>query len=367
MTSFLTAFALLATSVAIVATYAVWLATARRRVIEPAAVAPRPRVLVVIAVYNEAPLIERKLDNLNALTYPAELLRIAIVDGGSTDSTLELIRRRGLTCIETQLRNKTAQLAEALRAFPHEPWVLVTDADAQLEPDTIERLFDVVAADAMVGVVGTRVRPVAAHELESMHWRATDWLRAREYDRASAGIVNAPCYLARRELLALPVDTIADDIHVACSAMLAGWRVGQSQSIVRELRSPRTLRALMRHKYRKADAYLREIMRFLPRARRMPSSTRAIFLWRAALLTIVPLFALAGGALLVASIALQGLWLLFAAGLLLLLPPARGAALAAMLAIVSAAALIAYPFSRQGASFPKIVQPSEYLLPDESR
>jgi hypothetical protein len=58
--------------------------------------------------------------------------------------------------------------------------------------------------------------------------------------------------------------------------------------------------------------------------------------------------------------------LLFAPLLVLLVPPARGAALAAVLAAVSAAALIAYPFSRQSASFPKILQPSEYPLPDET-
>jgi cellulose synthase/poly-beta-1,6-N-acetylglucosamine synthase-like glycosyltransferase len=352
----LLALALLGASIAIVVAYALWLVAARPRVIATVE-REATSVLVIVAVFNEAQLIERKLANLAALTYRDK--RIVIVDGGSTDATIEIVRRSGCALIETQHRNKTAQLAEALRLFAEEPWVLVTDADAELAPDTIERLFDVVASDAQVSVVGTRVRPTAAHALESMHWRATDWLRSREYDRGSAAIVAAPCYLARREFLALPDDAIADDVHVACSAMLAGRRVGHAQVTVFELRSPRSLHALLRHKFRKGDAYLREIMRFLPLAHRMPAPMRAIFLWRAALLTIVPLLAMLGGFTLLAALAMHSLWLVLAAPLLLIIPPARGAALAAVLALVSAAALINYPFSRQAASFPKILQPDE--------
>ena len=367
------AIGLLTASVAIVAAYAVWLMTSRPRIIEVRTPAEQPPVLIVVAVYDEAPLIERKLANLAALTWPRR--RIVIVDGGSTDGTIGHVRRwiashADFALVETQHRNKTAQLTEALAAYRDESWVLVTDADALLEPDTLEHLFDVVASDEKVSVVGTRVRPISAHALESLHWRATDWLRTREYDRGSAAIVAAPCYLARRELLALPHDAIADDVHVACSAMLAGRRVGQSDATVLELRSPRSLRALLKHKYRKGDAYLREIMRFLPLAARMPAPMRTIFLWRAALLTLVPLLSAIGGIALAAALVLnwgaQGVLMLLAPALLLVLPPARGAALAAVLAAVSAAALFSYPFSRQAASFPKILQPSDYPLSDET-
>lgn len=371
------AIGLLAASVAIVAAYAVWLMTSPSRVINRVIGSrtppEQPPVLIVVAVFDEAPLIDRKLANLAALTYPRR--RIVIVDGGSTDGTIGHVRRwiaahPDVALLETQLRSKTAQLNEALAVYAEESWVLVTDADALMEPDTLERLFDVAASDATVSVVGTRVRPTSAHELESLHWRATDWLRAREYDRGSAAIVAAPCYLARREHLILPHDAIADDVHVACSAMLAGRRVGQSDVTVLELRSPRSLHGLVRHKYRKGDAYLREIMRFLPLAARMPAPMRSIFLWRAALLTLVPLLSTLGSVALAAALILQwgaqGVLLLFAPALLLVIPPARGAALAAVLAAVSAAALFSYPFSRQAASFPKILQPSEYPLSDET-
>ena len=350
------AIGLLASASLLVAAYLAWLMTAR-----PRSSAPRtdqPHVLIVVPVFDEAALIERKLENLAALAYPRR--HVVIVDGGSTDETLTFVRNDPrFELIETTHRDKTAQLSEAMRAHPEAEWILVTDADALLAPDTLDRLMH--AAGANVGVVGASVRPADAHELESLHWRATDWLRAREFDRGSAGIVAAPCYLARREHLEdLPANTIADDVHVACRAMAAGQRVAHSDAVVIELRSPRRLGDLLRHKLRKADAYLREIFRFLrachpersrgissverrggsldsarddTRPRRMP----AVFFWRATLLTIVPLLAIPG--------------CILAAPLLLLVKPAR---LALLLTMVSAAALLRYPFSTQTASFPKI-------------
>ncbi|HKR64118.1 MAG TPA: glycosyltransferase [Thermoanaerobaculia bacterium] len=319
----LAAAALCAAALLVVAYFA-WLVTAPRRTREAAH--HEPRVLVVVPVFDEATLIARKLENLAALTYAHK--RVVLVDGGSTDGTIAILQRSGFDVLLTSLRDKTAQLNAAI-ATSDEPWILVTDADALLELDTIERLLR--AAHDDVGVVGASVRPESAHELESLHWRATDWLRAREFDRGSAGIVAAPCYLARREhLLDLPADAIADDVHVACRAMRAGQRVAHSDASVIEMRSPRNVRDLLRHKFRKADAYLREIFRFLPS--RMP----AVFFWRATLLTLVPLIALCAAPFTLVA---------------LFFKPTR---LALLLTAVSAAALLRYPFSRQAASFPKI-------------
>jgi cellulose synthase/poly-beta-1,6-N-acetylglucosamine synthase-like glycosyltransferase len=362
----------------LVCAYVIWLISTGPASPSRAQPVHAPSVLIIVPVYDEAFLIAGKLANLAALTFPTSKRRVVVVDGGSTDDTVEQVgrwvaERPECRIVRTNLRNKTAQINMALRQYPAEEWVLITDADAILPPDTVERLLSVVDADPAVGVVGARVRPRASHSLERLHWRLADWLREREYRRGSAAIVTAPCYLARRRFLTdLPADTVADDIHVACRAMLAGCRVGLGSPTVFEQRSPRSFIALCRHKYRKADAYLREVFRFLPDARRMPLPMRNIFIWRAALLTIVPmLFSLAciGGAMAIATgthtIARAEAAMMSIAVMAVLASPrgrdaARFAALAVVLMGVSLSALLNYPFSRQTASFRKVHQPSDY-------
>ncbi len=332
-------------------------------------------VLVVVPVFDEAPFIIGKLNNLSGLRYRHR--QVVIVDGGSTDGSEEqaaswIASHPGFELLRTSHRNKTAQINSALENYPDATWILVTDADAVLQPDALERLTAVISADPQVGVAGASVRPREAHTLESLHWRFAEWLRGRERQRGSASIVTAPCYLVRRELIEnLPADTVADDVHVSCRAMAAGQRIEVAATTVVELRSPRSLRMLLRHKHRKADAYLREVFRFLPYVGHMPSPMRGIFLWRAALMTVVPLVAVAGVVLLTTSLAGKvfqsvgevELWALGIGAFGLATRPARQllrfACLAGILAGVSASALVCYPFSRQTASFPKVLRPSE--------
>jgi succinoglycan biosynthesis protein ExoA len=54
----------------------------------------RPTIDVVVPAYNEADCIESCLDHVLAQDYPAERVRIVVVDAGSEDDTAELVRAR---------------------------------------------------------------------------------------------------------------------------------------------------------------------------------------------------------------------------------------------------------------------------------
>ena len=55
-----------------------------------------PHVTVIVAAYNEEPVIERRLENLLALDYPADRLELVVTSDASTDRTHELVERFGL-------------------------------------------------------------------------------------------------------------------------------------------------------------------------------------------------------------------------------------------------------------------------------
>jgi cellulose synthase/poly-beta-1,6-N-acetylglucosamine synthase-like glycosyltransferase len=273
--------------------------------------------------------------------------------------------------VRTDTADKTHQLNVGLQRGDA-PWVVVSDADARLPADTLQRLMAVGESDPDIAVLGTAVVPEQAHALERLHWGLANLIRRHESVCGAASLVAGPCYAFRRTLLErFPDDVVSDDVYVALAAAAAGRRVVLADVQVTEQRSPIRLADLFRHKLRKTDGYLREIFRFLPQARRMRSPAREIFLWRAAHLTILPVLTalgVFGAALALSHPSLGGLpqvvlplvgAVLFVAswwGVGRRSTPVLLLAHGVLLAAVTLLALLAYPFSRQTASFPKIAK-----------
>jgi len=363
-----------AVDVTLVLGYLVWLA----RHAPPTEARPRPpdvwpAVDVIVPVRNEAEWIGDKLRNLETLRYPADRLRVWVVDGASTDGTADLVQAQiahdsRFSLIRFPVGDKTAQLNAAIRRGDAE-WVMVTDADARLPAETLELMMAAAEADARVGVVGAPVDPAGPHALEALHWQVGNYLRTREGRCGCASLVAGPCFVFRRALLtAWPADVVADDMHVTFTAMAAKRSVTLIDVAVTELRSPQGLGGLFWLKFRRAHAYLREVFRFLPRVAAMTAPARAVFLWRAAHLIVLPLLlvATAGLALTwlghslaspagslwagaVAGAAAGGWW-----GSRRIRKVATALALGALIVPTLLLALLAQPFWRQTAAFPKV-------------
>jgi cellulose synthase/poly-beta-1,6-N-acetylglucosamine synthase-like glycosyltransferase len=281
-------------------------------------------------------------------------IRFFVVDGHSTDGSADIVAQRTrhdarFVLLATPRPDKTAQINAALRRATA-PWVLVTDADARLPREALVEVRRAALADPSVTVIGAPVVPIGAHPVEQLHYRVGNWLRSREARRGSASMVLGPCYAFRRALLdQLPSNVLADDVYVAWFAASVGGRVGLAEALAAELRTPRAIGELFRHKTRRGLGVLRELLRFLPRVTRMPPAMRAMLLCRAALFLLVPPL-LAG--------ALSDIRIAAAAAPLGILPLLLVATLQRPSAIVSASALIvvlvgaaavslaAYPFSR---------------------
>lgn len=328
-----------------------------------AGLAEWPMVDVIVAVRNEARLLPGKLRELDAIDYPASCLRYVLVDGASSDGTIATITHHAAKdprwlSICTGVASKSAQLNEAMGRTVA-PWILVTDADARVPRDTLRRLVAEAARDPRIGVVGTLVAPVAPHPLEASHWRLSNRIRRLEARLGGAsGLAVATCYLFRRDLLdRFPDDVVADDVHVVCRAADRGARTALIESVVTELRVAGTTRAWFHHKVLRTIGYLREIARFAPAIVRMTGPMRAMLLWRALALTVLPLVGLTvavAAATWLGPTAMAG-----AAGVVLgatALARRAGGVPATLLAVtlplwlllVTLTALVLYPFVRQG-------------------
>jgi biofilm PGA synthesis N-glycosyltransferase PgaC len=123
----------------------------------------RPKVTLVVATYNEASVIRRKLENILTLDYPEDKLQVLVVDSNSTDGTLD-VARKFLTekkfrfpiqlISEKERLGKSHALNTALDSAEGEI-IATSDADSFWEKDALIKAVSYLA-DPSVGAVTGR-------------------------------------------------------------------------------------------------------------------------------------------------------------------------------------------------------------------
>jgi len=108
------------------------------------------KISLITTVLNGAEHIQEFLGSLAAQTRKPD--EVVIVDGGSSDGTVELLRSaEGLSLIEERGANIAKGRNVAIAAAAHEV-IAVTDADCLLEPDWLERIAEPLEAGADVSM-----------------------------------------------------------------------------------------------------------------------------------------------------------------------------------------------------------------------
>lgn len=265
-----------------------------RRRPRPAPPETLPRMSVVVACYNEAGLIEQKVENLLACDYPRFRVEFVFVDGGSTDDSMSLLAAaaeidRRIRIFESPEKGKINQLNHVLPKLTGDI-VVLTDADGMMAPDALRQLAAEFAADDDPWVVGAYSRPTGTIWRDVCFWDSQNRGRLIESDANGSSIVIATCYAFRRELMRqFPADVVADDVYVAFLAHSLGRRVVYSRAaLVTEVRGPRGIAEFLSHKFRKNNAFLRESLRFIYRLPDMTGLCKLMMLTRTAQQLLLP-------------------------------------------------------------------------------
>jgi cellulose synthase/poly-beta-1,6-N-acetylglucosamine synthase-like glycosyltransferase len=157
-----------------------------------------PAVAVVVTAYNEETAIERRLENLRALDYPAELLELVVTSDASTDRTEELAEAAGARVVRNPRGGKVAAQDAAVRSTEAEV-VAFTDANATWDPLALRRLVANLADPGVAYVCGKlRLEDAAGSNQEGVYWRYELVTRESESRLGSVTGGNGAIYALRR-------------------------------------------------------------------------------------------------------------------------------------------------------------------------
>ncbi|WP_353941017.1 glycosyltransferase family 2 protein [Streptomyces sp. HUAS MG91] len=243
-----------------------------------------PRTAILIPAWNEAPVLTGSVEALLALHYPADRLRVVIIDDASTDETPEvmsaLIRRhpgqvRHLRR-EQGGQGKAHTLNHGLAHVLDDDWaeaVLVMDADVVFERDALWRMTRHLA-DPEVGAVTAYIKEGSGKQGNYLtRYIAYEYITAQAAARRAQNVLGVVACLAggaqlhtRANLEAIggrfDTSTLAEDTVTTFETQLAGRRVvfdGYATVLAEE---PASLAGLWKQRLRWARGNLQVTRRY---------------------------------------------------------------------------------------------------------
>lgn len=230
------------------------------------AAAVLPTVSLLVAAYNEAPVILRKLRNCELLDYPASQLEIIFGSDGSDDGTADILQSAGLPAHMrlisfSERRGKPAVLNDLVLAARGELLVF-SDANSMFDANALRELVRPFAAAAVGGVCGELrlERPATEHGAgaanESLYWRYETFIKRLEGRLGILAAANGAIYAIRRSLYRpLPVQRLtSDDLVIGARVLQQGSQMVFAPHAIAREEATSTIREELRRRVRVGEA-----------------------------------------------------------------------------------------------------------------
>jgi cellulose synthase/poly-beta-1,6-N-acetylglucosamine synthase-like glycosyltransferase len=300
-----------------------------------------PTVTVIVPAYNEETVIERRLENLGALDYPADKVELVVTSDASSDRTEELAAAAGARVIRNPRGGKVAAQDRAVRESSGEI-VAFSDANATWAPDALRKLVRNFADPEVAYVCGQlRLEAADGSNREGAYWQYEVWLRESESRLSSVTGGNGSIYAVRRDDYVAIDSRFGHDLAFPYLMVQRGRRAVYEPAAQAFEKPTPTNEAEYRRKVRMFEhcwlITLRgRMLRDLPALYRAQIVSHRILRYGSGVLHVV---------LLASSVALAGEGLIYAAALaaqlLLLAAAAAGVGLARYYVLVTGATLVA--------------------------
>ena len=192
-----------------------------------------PSVSFIVAAFNEEDCIEKKILNSLQQDYPADRIEYIFITDGSSDGTMDIIRRYPQVRLlhRPERQGKSAALNRAVNEAKNDI-LLFCDANTMLNPGatrTIARHY----SDARVGGVAGEKKVIAASDAdkevgtgEGLYWKYESTLKRLDSDFYSVVGAAGELFSLRRSLYEpVPDRVVLDDFIISMRVAEQGYRI----------------------------------------------------------------------------------------------------------------------------------------------
>jgi 1,2-diacylglycerol 3-beta-glucosyltransferase len=236
---------------------------------------PMQAVDVVVAARDEEAVIARLVERVLRLQWPTEQLRLWVIDDGSEDRTPQ--RLAELQAVHPQLKvlrrsrdaggGKSGALNLVLQQLQGR-WMLVLDADADLQPDLLQRLIPYAESGGWAAVQLRKAEVNAEtnwlSRAQAMEMAFDAFIQEGRLARGGVAELRGNGQLLRRDAVhtagGFNEATITDDLDLSFRLLLAGLPVGVLWDPPVFEEAVLTLPALWRQRQRWAEGGLQRFL-----------------------------------------------------------------------------------------------------------
>ena len=205
---------------------------------------PEPKkdyyVSILVPAWNEEDTMEATLEHLANLNYSKKKLDIIAINDGSTDNTVQVIKKMikkypFIRILDKPNSGKADSLNQGIKMAKGE-LVAVVDADSFPTPDSLRKITGFFNEEKMSAVTSfVRVRNKNKNfltRIQSMEYLTIGWIRKLLDFVDSVYVTNGPLSVYRKKYLinvgGFDPKTVTEDIDVTWNLLKHGYKTGMS-------------------------------------------------------------------------------------------------------------------------------------------
>ncbi|HVM58818.1 MAG TPA: glycosyltransferase [Candidatus Paceibacterota bacterium] len=229
-----------------------------------------PRVALIVPCYNEEKTLAKTAESVLALDYPADKLRLILVNDGSTDGTAKAMEAFAgnprVTLIHQENGGKHIALNVGIGAASDAEFVGCVDADSYLAPDALKRTLACFTDEKIAAAFSSIIIGEPRGMLE--HMQGAEYLMGSYFRHALASInaffvTPGPFSVYRRAVLdeigGFRYGQQTEDMEMAMRLLRHGYAIENAPAAIVVTKAQDTLQKLVRQRMRWASGYLRNV------------------------------------------------------------------------------------------------------------